>query len=146
MDTSLEGRTGKPFEMVVELGKIREFTHAVRSSDPAYLQVEDPVSPPTFLVAQQFWSGPEHQPLADGAVNLERLLHGEHEFVFHGPPPRAGTRLTGVARVDKVYEKAGKRGGSMTLLGLVTEFRDERGELVAESRATLIETSRPTDR
>lgn len=146
MDASLEGRTGKPFEMVVELGKVREFARAVGSSDPAYLDTSEPVSPPTFLVTQRFWTGPEHQPLSDSAVTLERFLHGQQEFTFHGPPPRAGTRLTGVSRVDKVYHKQGKRGGTMTFADLVTEYRDEHGALVAEARATVLETSKPAGR
>ena len=29
-------------------------------------------------------------------VDLARLLHGAQEFTFHGPPPRAGTKLVGL--------------------------------------------------
>ena len=36
MDESLVGRTGEPFTMVVELGKIREFARATKSRNPAY--------------------------------------------------------------------------------------------------------------
>jgi hypothetical protein len=129
--------------MLIELGKIREFAQATRSSNPAYLRSPDPVSPPTFLATSKFWSGPESNPMGGNAVNRARLLHGEQEFVFHGPPPRAGARLTGVTRVDKIYEKQGKRGGTMMFAETVTEFRDESGTLVAESRTTLIETSKP---
>ena len=50
--------------------------------------------------------------------------------------------LTGVARIDRVYEKQGKRGGTMVFTEVVTEFRDAGGRLVAESRSTLIETSK----
>ena len=35
--------------------------------------------------------------------------------------------------VDEVYEKEGKRGGTMRFAEIVTEFRDETGKLVAEA-------------
>jgi hypothetical protein len=98
-------------------------------------------SPPTFLASSVFWQGRENSPWGDIRVNLQRVLHGEQEFVFPGPPPAAGTELTGEARIDRVYEKEGKRGGTMTFVELVTEYRDGSGAVVAEARSTIIETS-----
>jgi MaoC dehydratase-like protein len=63
--------------------------------------------------------------------------------VFHGPPPKAGTKLTSQTRVDQIYEKEGKRGGTMTFVETVQEFRDEAGNVVAEMRSTAIETGKP---
>ena len=144
MDPSLVGRTGKPFEMRVETGKVREFARATKSTNPAYF-AEDPVSLATFLMSASFWSGPDNSAWGEGALDFKRLLHGGQEFVFHGPPPKAGTRLTALARVDAVYEKEGRRGGSMQFGEVVTEFRDaDSGELVAELRSIAIETSRST--
>ena len=56
MDTSIEGNRGKPFRVVVEEGKVREFARAVKSSDPAYV-ADGPqaTSPPTFLASSSFW-------------------------------------------------------------------------------------------
>ena len=51
--------------------------------------------------------------------------------------------LTSQTRVDDIYEKEGKRGGTMTFVVTVQEFRDESGELVAEMRSTAIETGKP---
>jgi N-terminal half of MaoC dehydratase len=144
MDTeSLAGWVGEPFLMHVELGKIREFSRATGSSNPEYLDGPDPVIPPTFLATAALWQGPKHTPWAELPRNVGRMLHGEQEFVFHGEPPRAGTVLTGQARIDKVYQKEGRRGGVMTFAETVIEFRDAAGTLVAESRGTSIETSRP---
>ena len=145
MDAGMEGRAGAPFSMVVEGGKIREFARAVRASHHSYLAARVPVAPPTFLVTEQFWRGPESNPIGENSLNVARLLHGAQEFTFHGSPPRAGDRLIGVARVDKVYEKIGRRGGNMSFVELVTEYRDARGALIAESCATLIETSGSSD-
>lgn len=137
------GHTGKPFELVVESGKVREFARATKSSNPAYF-VEEPVSPATFLMTARLWTEPENTAWGDEPLNMERILHGGQEFVFHGPPPRAGTRLTGVTRVDKAYEKEGKRGGTMKFVESVTEYRDSADNLVAEVRNTLIETAKST--
>jgi hypothetical protein len=142
MDKSIEGRSGAPFRVVVEEGKVREFARAVKSSNPAYVGEAAPAtSPPTFLASATFWQGPEHSPWGGTRLNWERILHGEQEFIFTGPPPGAGTELTAQARIDRVFEKEGKRGGTMTFVELVTEYRDGSGGLVAEARSTIIETS-----
>jgi hypothetical protein len=46
-----------------------------------------------------------------------------------------------VQRIDKAYEKEGRRGGAMRFYELVTEYRDSAGELVAEVRSTIIVTA-----
>ena len=142
MDASLEGNRGKPFRVVVEEGKVREFARAVKSSNPAYV-AEGPqaTSPATFLASSAFWQGAENSPWGGAKLNLQRILHGEQEFVFFGPPPAAGTELTAEARIDRVFEKEGKRGGTMTFVEVVTEYRDSSGAVVAEARSTVIETS-----
>jgi hypothetical protein len=140
MSESIVGRQGAPFQMVVERGKIREFARATKSSNPDYLQGDHPLSPVTFLSAAAFWQDASNSPLGNEPRQLERILHGEQEYIFFGEPPRAGAVLTGVSSVDKVYEKAGRRGGTMSFTETVTEFRDEAGQLVAESRTTIIET------
>jgi hypothetical protein len=52
--------------------------------------------------------------------------------------------LTGTARIDQVFDKKGKRG-PMTFVVLVTEYRDEDGTLVAESRLTGVEAEAAHD-
>lgn len=143
MDKSLEGSRGKPFRVVVEEGKVREFARATKSSNPAYLDGDQPpaTSPVTFLASSAFWQGPEHSPWGGAEINWERILHGEQEFTFPGPPPAPGTVLSAEARIDRVYEKEGKRGGTMTFVEVVIEYRDESDAVVAESRSTIIETS-----
>ena len=141
MDKSIEGNRGEPFRVVVEEGKVREFARAVKSSNPAYV-AEGPqsTSPVTFLASSAFWQGPESSPWGGVKLNWQRILHGEQEYVFHGPPPAAGTELVAEARIDRIYEKEGKRGGTMTFIETVTEYRDSSGALVAEARSTIIET------
>ncbi|MCW2945730.1 MAG: hypothetical protein JWR24_2447 [Actinoallomurus sp.] len=132
------GAHGTEYEVVVERGKIQEFAAAMQSEDPAY-RGPDAIVPPTFLTSGALWA-------PDGArVNVgfdrRRLLHGQQEYVFHGPPPQAGQVLRAIERIEDRYEKPGKRGGLMRFAVVVTEYRAEDGTLVAEGRSTLIETA-----
>lgn len=142
-DRSAIGATDEPFTLVVEQGKVREFARATKSDHPDYLEDETPVIPPTFLTTVSFWSPKGQSVFSKVKMDLRRLLHGGQEYTFHGPPPTAGTKLTVQTRVDDIYEKVGKRGGTMTFVVTVSEFRDESGTLVAEARATAIETGQP---
>ncbi|MBK5288684.1 MAG: MaoC family dehydratase N-terminal domain-containing protein [Acidimicrobiia bacterium] len=143
VDRSAIGATDEPFTMVVEYGKVREFARATKSESPEYLEDDAPVMPPTFLTTVSFWSPKGQSVFSKVKLDLRRLLHGGQEYTFHGPPPAAGTRLTVQTRVDDIYEKVGKRGGTMTFVITVSEFRDESGTLVAEARSTAIETGQP---
>jgi hypothetical protein len=140
VDESKVGLRDDPARMPIERGKIREFARACQSTNPAYCDDPAPVAPPTFLTTMNFWSGGGRSPLQRLDIDLRRLLHGGQEYVFHGPPPRAGTELTFQTRVDRIYQKEGRRGGTMTFVETVTEFRDPQGTLVAEARSTAIET------
>ena len=95
--------------------------------------------PPTFLMSSALWA-PEGAAV-DHGFDRRRLLHGEQEFIFHGPPPRAGQVLKVSEQIVDRYEKPGKRGGMMAFAVVVTEYRSEDGTLVAEARKTLIETA-----
>ena len=77
---------------------------------------------------------------------MRRVLHGEEEYIFHGPPPRAGQTLTVEARLGERWEKEGKRGGTMRFARVINEFRDAAGNLVAEQRSVVVETARPPKR
>ncbi len=140
----LVGRTGEPFDFPIEFGKVREFTRATATREPAY--ADGSVTPPTFLMAAAFWQTRTNSPWGDHKLNQARTLHAEQEFVFQGPPPPVGMTLRGQARIDKRYAKEGKRGGTLTFSEIVTEFRDDQGQLVAEVRATLVETSKVAGR
>lgn len=144
IDRSLIGKTAAPFTMQVETGKIREFATATKSTNPAYFEDEQAVSPATFLMTAVLWMRPEHNVWTETPRDRKRGLHAEQEFVFHGEPPRAGTKLTARQRIDAIYDKEGRRGGKLLFSETVTELHDETGRLVAEVRQTGILTSRPT--
>jgi len=138
------GNTGKPFPVSIERGKIMEFAAATRSRNPAYWADGRPPIPPTFLTTQMFWqewAGAGANPWDAVELDQQRGMHAEQEYVFHGPPPRAGTTLTAQSRIADIYQKEGRRGGTLTFAVMVTEFRDESGRLVAEARLTGVETA-----
>jgi hypothetical protein len=147
-DERAVGKTGTPFELYVERGKIREFARATLSKHPAYLEGDRPVSPPTFLTTMFFWedAAPGSSPWPHVRLDPKRGMHAEQEYVFHGPPPRAGTRLSCTSRIESVFSKEGRRGGRLTFAVMVTEFRDAgTGALVAEARMTGVETEKPPE-
>lgn len=138
-DVTMVGASGKPFTMPVELGKIREFAAATHAGAAEYHMPGAPV-PPTFLMTYGFWTTAENMAWGANPPSFENLLHGQQEFTFHGPPPAAGEQLAARMRIDRVYDKQGRRGGLMRCIETVVEFRDgATGVLRAESRALLIE-------
>lgn len=127
------------FDYVIEQGKIREFAAAAQSDLPEH-QGPDATVPPTFLMSRAFWA-PDGFGRPNVGFDRKRVLHAEEEFVFHGPPPKAGDRLRVTSYVGDRYEKEGARSGKMRFAVIVTEFRDADGRLVAEDRSTVVETA-----
>jgi hypothetical protein len=130
---------GTPWEFVVERGKIAEFAEAMQSDNPAY-RGDEAIIPPTFLTTAARWA-PAGVRVPTG-FDRKRLLHGEQEYTFHGPLPKAGDTLTAQEKIVDRFAKPGKRGGTMQFATVVTEYRDADGTLVAEAKATFIETAR----
>ncbi|MGD1257007.1 MaoC family dehydratase N-terminal domain-containing protein [Mycobacterium seoulense] len=136
--TDLDLGSGQPWEVVVERGKIAEFAEAMLSDDPAY-RGPGAIIPPTFLTSAARWAPPGVR--VSVGFDRKRLLHGEQEYIFHGDLPAAGDVLTAQERVVDRFSKPGKRGGTMRFATVVTEYRDSAGTLVAEAKATFIETA-----
>jgi hypothetical protein len=129
--------------MPLERGKIREFARATGSMSAEYLDDPNPPVPPTFLRTATFWEpAGAVSPLQGLSLNVSRILHGEQEYEFLGPPPRAGTELTVESRLESVTEKQGRRGGTMRFIVVAQDFTDASGTLVARGRSTLIETGK----
>jgi hypothetical protein len=139
---ALAGARGAAFRLPIERGKIREFAIATRSSDDTYLTAEQPIAPPTFLMTAVYWQTAENYVLRPGMLTARRGLHAGQAFTFHGAPLRAGEQLTAQQRIDRIEHKTGRRGGELTFFDVVTEFRDSTATLRAETRSTLVQTSR----
>lgn len=130
----------------VEEGKIREFAIAIGDPDAAY---RDPGSaraaghpavpaPPTFVVVAGHWRD-QAAMVATLGVDIRRVVVGEAAWEYHAPI-YAGDRLTAERVVESVTQRPGRRGGTMTLIAIVAEFRNQRGELCVRQRDTVIET------
>ena len=137
IDRSLIGVWGPEATMHVELGKIREFARAVKDDKTAYR--EGALAPATFLMTLAHWIGDMGQTRSAVKLDFLRLLHGEQEFEYV-KPIRAGDVLRFRSRTKEVFEKQGKRGGKMLFIVGETEFKNQRDEVVAYSRNTVIET------
>jgi hypothetical protein len=138
-----ENLEGPAYPMTVERSKVREFARAVLTRDPAY-SAPDAVIPPTFLTVADFWWAPRRSnPIHALGFDISRTLHGEIEYVFFEPAPRVGDELVVQTKLESLYEKAGRRGGTMRCALLLTEFRTRAGEIVAEERSLVMETAEP---
>jgi hypothetical protein len=137
-DSGADLSVGEPWEVVVERGKIAEFADSMLCDDPAY-RGPDAVIPPTFLTSAARWAPPGVR--VSVRFDRKRLLHGEQEFVFHAGLPVVGEVLIAQERIVDRFAKPGKRGGTMRFASVVTEYRDAAGTLVAEAKATFIETA-----
>ena len=131
------------YQMPLDWSKVREFARATKSRNPAY-DGPQAIMPATFLTSARLaWEPKSKNVMASLGFDMRRVLHGEEEYVFHGPPPRVGQLLTVDTRLGEQWEKEGKRGGTMRFARVVNEFRDEAGTLVAEQRSVVVETARP---
>ena len=140
IDRSLLGVWGPETTMRVETGKIREFARAVKDDNPAFFADDGALAPPTFLMTIALWIRDLGQTRSAVKLDYKRLLHGEQEFEYV-TPIRAGDVLTFRSRTKDVFEKQGRRGGTMTFVIGETEYRNQHGEVVAYTRNTAIETA-----
>lgn len=132
------GSEGEPFAVVIEAGKIAEFAAALGTTSELGV-------PPTFLEVARFWRGPASNPWVMDPDTHSRTLHASQEYELLEGPLRPGLELTGRTRIDKVYEKTGKRSGKMVFVEVVTDFTDASGTLLARARQTTVTTERPPD-
>ncbi len=69
-------------------------------------------------------------------INLFTLLHGEQKITLHKPIPTAGT-ISSTAICESIWDK-GDKGAVVTLN---VKSRDEKGELLFENKALLMDRS-----
>jgi len=91
------------------------------------------VVPPTFLTAAEFTVFPEVVDDPELGVDFARVLHTEQQYEWHRHL-RAGETLLARARIAQ----ARKRGGT-GFFTIETTLRDERGDVVAVCRASMVE-------
>ena len=144
VDKSIVGTEMGVSWMLVEQGKIREFAKAILDENPVY-SGEDPPVPPTFTMAMAHWPAPQGgggaSSLSKMGLDLLRVLHGGQEYEYLGEI-KVGDKLTTRSKISDVYEKEGKRGGTLTFVTSETTFTNQRGEDVLIARTILVQTSK----
>lgn len=155
----------------VEAGHILMFARSVGDdnrvySDPDYAKTTEAggvIAPPTFAQASAQFD-PDYglrpkigQPWFGSGKNATGVtrapgggggggggLHAEQHFEYHRPL-RAGDVLTATTTPGKTWEKEGKRSGKLVFSESVTEYRDQKGELVITARGVGVRTERPVE-
>ncbi len=140
LDKSLIGRESDPVVHDVEKNAIRRFAEALGDANPLYVDeaaakaagFSGLVAPPTFPVTLVANDRFRHS-LDLGTRNI---LHGE-QVIEASRSLVAGDRITVKSKVADVQERTGA-SGSMDVLVVEDEGRDDKGELVFRTRETLI--------
>lgn len=68
-------------------------------------------------------------------------LHAEQHFEYHRPL-RPGDVLSVTVKPGKKWEKEGKRSGKLKFSETISEYRDQKGELVITARGVGVQTER----
>jgi acyl dehydratase len=156
----------------VEASHILMFARSVGDPNPVYADAEAAekteaggiIAPPTFAQSSaqfdpdyflrpkigQPWFGSGKNPTGitrapgGGGGGGGGGLHAEQHFEYHRPL-RPGDVLTATTMPGKAWEKEGRRSGKLLFSESVTEYRDQKGELVITARGVGVRTERPVD-
>ena len=161
--------TAKTFP--VEASHILMFARSVGDDNPVYSDADAAkkteagsiIAPPTFAQASaqfdpdyflrpkagQPWFGSGKNPTGaatrgGGGGGGGGGLHAEQHFEYHRHL-KPGDVLTATSLPGKTWEKEGKRSGKLVFSESVTEYRDQKGELVITARSVGVRTERPVD-
>jgi hypothetical protein len=122
------GVEGDAVTVAVEAGHVRRFAEAIGDDNPRWRKE----APPTFLVA-----------LAGASMHLDDAedfgkgwLNGGNRFEYFAPV-MVGDEITARGHVADVYDKSGA-SGEMLFIVFETEYTNQRGEMVAKVRGTVI--------
>ena len=136
---ALVGKEEKTEVIEVEKRMIRMVAEAIGDpnplwSDEAYAKkcgYQGLVAPPGFLITAMVSGGRVDVPMP-----YKRMLAGGGEWEFYSPIV-SGDVITCTCKLGDVYEREGK-GGKMAFFVFETVHKNQRDELVAKSRTTLI--------
>ena len=122
------GVEGPATTTTVEAGHVRRFVEAIGDPNPRWTKE----APPTFLVAL----APAALHLTDAEDFGKGWLNGGNRFDYFAPV-MIGDQITAQSHVADVYDKAGS-AGEMLFIVSDTNYTNQRGELVARLRGTII--------
>ena len=142
---SLVGTVVDTARFDVERGKIREFAHATGAADlvhtdPREAQARghaDMLATATHVVVSGHYRD-QRAVVAALGLDLRRIVVGSTAWEY-ARPLRAGDTLSGTRRVAGDEIRVGRRGGTMRLVTLETEYVDSDGVVAVRQLEVLIE-------
>jgi hypothetical protein len=119
---------------------------------PTFAQSSAQFDPDYFLRPKigQPWFGSGKEPTgvkreaSGGGDGGGGGLHAEQHFEYHRHL-KPGDVLTATTKPGNTWEKESKRAGKLVFSESVTEYRDQKGELVITARSVGVRTERPVD-
>jgi acyl dehydratase len=135
----------EPYSMAVEKGKIKELALAIGDNNPIYFSLEaakeagfDGIPVPlTFLQIIDYHGGYGFQKKMEALkLNPVKILHGEQEYEYLGNI-YVGDELYVTGKIIRADTKMGSSGG-MDFVTEETRYTNQKGELVAIAKITLI--------
>ena len=151
--TKFIGKAGDIAILEVEKGAIRRFAEAVDDPNPLYGDEEyarnsrygSITAPPGFFgwpakgtggSSASLVIGELRPALAKAGYNVASVIDAGTEYEFFCPV-RAGDALAALSKIVDIYEREGKTG-KMAFVITETTYTNQRGDLVAKARGTLI--------
>lgn len=127
-------RHGEAFEYLVERGKIKEFANAIGDPNPLFRSPEaaekaglkQVAVPVTFPINHMLQLDSENivvEMMQGLNMDAAKSVHGSCEFIYEREI-HAGESFTGQFWIGNIYEKEGKRGGTMTFIEMEVRFTD----------------------
>jgi len=141
VNPAVEGKTYPATDpYLVGREKIREFAHAVKSTNPNNLDVfaaqaagyDDVIAAPTFAVVIQERSLATVLADKEADIDFSRVVHGDQRFI-HARPIVAGDELTSELTVSSV-----KTLGAHSMVTFETKIFDIKKDLVCTAISTLV--------
>ncbi|MGA3119095.1 MAG: MaoC family dehydratase N-terminal domain-containing protein [Syntrophobacteraceae bacterium] len=158
----------------IEAGHIMMFARAIGDANQIYYsedyakstEMGGIIAPPTFVQASaqfdpdyflrpkigQHWFGSGKEPTgikpkasdSGETDSAGRGLHAEQHFEYHRHI-KPGDVLSATEKPGKKWEKEGKRSGKLIFSETITEYRDQKGELVITARSVAVITERAVE-
>ncbi len=137
------GVESEPIVYEVEKGGIKKFAEAIGDPNPLWQDEQyakksvygSIIAPPTFAISLR------HDPFMDRVKQLaafKRILNGGND-VESFLPIRPGDIIAVTGKIVDIRERAGK-AGNMAFMTVELSYKNQKGELAAKIRNTIIGT------
>ena len=142
LDRSLIGKTYPEILFSVEKERLKFFAKATQQSDPIYFDEDvakknghpSILAPPTFITTIVYGQEKPYQYLEDLGIPIGSILHARQEYTNY-ESIYAGDELRMESKIGEIYEK---KDGMLEFISFISNYKNQKNELVAESVSTLV--------